>query len=507
MLMLFLSILFSIVSTGMMSYLAMTTQLGPWVAPVFVVVSMVLMMPFFDARWFKKHVVITIAAGSVGGMVGICLGLSIPSFYFLHHHLFIRWLSTPWIFILIISGFVLCAAAFALLIATTIKDRVLAKSTARFPMVQLVHNVIFIETQKMAQVFMLMGISFASMWNIVMLFARSALSPMIVQMSVMPMLLSVGFVAGIVIAPPVLLGLATRVFFIETLHQYIVTTISSHVFLITFASGMLITWLCQFAIKMLLFQKLKAMFSYNFWTQKVDNMRWYAYSLLILCAVILLLSLWGATLIAQWYVIAMIVLLSWYLVQIVAEVGVVEVDSYVWFIVLPLIYFASLSSLTIVAIAVFATLCLGLVIDCLFSYKLAKLSNIEFASVFKYQIISAVVSAFSVGVFFWWYSKTFEVDSFSLFVSRAHELDDIIQFGRYDYRVLLCGFVYGWLVRLFTAELLIVIGAVLMMPSVAIWLVIAGAFAYVVPEREKYYPIWFGVYAGHSLWLIVRAFY
>jgi len=506
MLMFFLSVFFSIISTGMMSYLAMTTQLGPWVAPVFVVVCMVLMMPFFDARWFKKNIVVTIAAGSIGGMVGICLGLSIPSFYFLHHHLFVRWLSTPWIFILIIAGFVLCAAAFALLIATTIKDRVFAKPSARFPMVQLVHNVIFIKTQEMAQAFMLMGISFATIWNLLMWFARSALSPFVLQMHAIPMLLSVGFVAGIVIAPPVLLGLATRVFIIETLHQYIVTTVSSHVFLITFASGMLITWLFQFAIKMLLFQKLKALLSYNFWVRKIEDMRWYVYSMMILCCVILLLSVWGTPLIAQWYVVAMIVILSWYLVQIVAEVGVVEVDSYVWFIVLPLIYFATLSSLTIVAIAVFATLCLGLVIDCLFSYKLAQLSNVEFSSVFKYQILSSVVAAFSVGLFFWWYSRTFEAESFSLFVSRAHELDDIIKFGRYDYRILLCGFVYGWLVRCMTAELLIVIGAVLMVPSVSIWLVIAGAFAHIVRQREKYYPLWFGVYAGHSLWLIVRAF-
>jgi|GEM_PF-1250687 len=506
MLMCFLSVFFSIISTGMMSYLAMTTQLGPWVAPVFVVVSMVLMMPFFDARWFKKNVVVTIAAGSIGGMVGICLGLSIPSFYFLHHHLFVRWLSSPWMFVGIIAGFVLCASAFALLIAMTIKDRVLAKPSARFPMVQLVHNVIFIETQQMAQTFMWMGISFATMWNLLMWCARSALSSFVLQMHVIPMLLSVGFVAGIVIAPPVLLGLATRVFIIETLHQYIVTTVSAHVFLITFASGMLITWLCQFAIKMLLFQKLKALLSYNFWVQKRDNIRWYVYSLMILCCVILLLSLWGTTLFAQWYVIGMILILSWYLVQIVAEVGVVEVDSYVWFIVLPLIYFASLSSLTIVAIAVFATLCLGLVIDCLFSYKLAQLSKIEFASVFKYQIISSVVASVSVGVFFLWYSKTFELDSFSLFVSRAHELDDIIKFGRYDYRILLCGFLYGWVVRAVTTDLLIVIGAVLMAPSISIWLVIAGAFAHIVRQREKYYPLWFGVYAGHSLWLIVRAF-
>jgi high-affinity Fe2+/Pb2+ permease len=37
-------------------------------------------------------------------------------------------------------------------------------------------------------------------------------------------------------------------------------------------------------------------------------------------------------------------------------------------------------------------------------------------------------------------------------------------------------------------------------------LVVAGIGAHLVKKKEQWYPMWFGVYAGHMLWLIGQAF-
>lgn len=504
--MMILSVIFSVLSTGMMSYLAMTTELGSWIAPMFVVVCMALMMPFFDARWFKKHAVITIATSSVGGMVGTCLGLSFPSFYFLHKHLFLQWIAQPWMLLLIICSFVICAGAFAFMVAYLIKDIILARPTSRFPMVHLVHNVIFVETQKMAQVLMVIGIGFASMWNIFIAMTHAVVSVFLAQINAIPMLMSVGFVTGIVIAPAMLLGLFTRICIIDILQQNIVTTASTQMFLITFASGMLIAWFLVFLYKMCNFQKIKHVLSIRVLMQAVSWQAKYGYMVGIFAIAMLLLSLWGVSSLAQWYVMAVLILLSWYVGLIIAEVGAIEVDNYVWFILLPLIYFSSISSLAIIAIAVFTTLCLGLVVDAVFSYKLAQLANIQFSTVFRYQILACLIAAFSAAIFFFIYSKYFDLASLSVFFAKVRELDDIIQFGQFDYRVVVCGMAYGLLIRVVTTELLVVIGSVVMTPALSCWLIISGAIAHFVRNREQYYPLWFGVYAGHSLCLMIKAF-
>ena len=102
MLMMLLTIFFSIISTGIMSYLSMSTHLGPWVAPVFAVVSVAFIKPFFTKNWISKHLIVGIIGGSVGGMVGICIGFSFPSFYFMHRRLFEYWSHTPIYFSIVI---------------------------------------------------------------------------------------------------------------------------------------------------------------------------------------------------------------------------------------------------------------------------------------------------------------------------------------------------------------------------------------------------------------------
>jgi hypothetical protein len=506
MLMMVLSILFSMFSTGMMSYLAMNEQLGPWVAPVFVVVCMVLMMPFFNKQWFKEHVVVTIAAGSVGGMVGMCLGLTLPSVYLLHKAFFLKTFQQSWLFAFLIMSFVLIAGALALTLAYTLRHLVIYREQARFPMSRLVHDVVYAPSQNNVYISMLAGISLATIWNFFGMVARSAMLAYAPQIQMMPLLISIGFVAGKVIAPAILLGLITKTVVIELLRTYSAATISEHAFLITFCSGMLIAWMCRTVFNYSIGQNAHEVTQGSYWLHKIKDKR-YAFCFILSCLFSgVFLFLLGTPLLGLVYILLSLMWLALSMSRIVGEIGIIEVDSYVWFVLLPLIYFLSPTSLCVVVVAVFATLCLGLVVDAMFSYKLAQLSDVSYPKILKYQIVACVAAAVAAGLFFLWYGNHFEAGSLALAVPKAHDLADMIQFGRYDYFVLFCGLLYGIVVSVATSELLVVTGAVLMLPVVSAWLILIGAIAHLVPHRERLYPICFGVYAGHSLWLMMRAF-
>jgi hypothetical protein len=506
MLMLALSVFFSVISTGMMSYLTMNTQLGPWVAPVFVVVCMVFAIPFVKSKWFYEHAVVSIAAGSVGGMIGICLGLSFPCFYFLHRPLFESWVSSPIHFCLVIFCFVMIAALYALFLGYFLRHYFLHQPRAKFPMSQVVHDVLFVDVSQKSHHRMLAGLGMVTFWDFFTMASKFAGSVYAPQLHMLPLLFSVGFVAGRVIALPVFAGLMIRVFVLDGVRTSTGSILSVNSFLVTFCAGMMIVALFRMILQAWNKRKNLEMRERNFyWREKMMQasiLKWY---LVVAALVFALLHFYGASMITFLYTFLMIAWLSKYLVQIIAEIGIVEVDSYVWFVILPLVYMLAPSSLIVVAVAVFATLCLGLVVDGMFSYKLADLAQVSYPKIVRYQLLASFCGAISAGLFFLWFNALWGFGSFPLVAAKARELDGVIQFGFYDYKVLFSGMLCGLVLLTITTELLAVIGAVLMTPFMSSVLVIAGVSAHLVKKRETWYPLWFGVYAGHMLWLIFQA--
>ncbi len=508
MLMLALSIFFATFSTGMMSYLTMSTQLGPWVGPIFVVVCMVFVIPFVKSKWFYEHAVITIASGSVGGMVGICLGLSFPAFYFLHKELFDAWVAQPIKLCFILFCFVMCAGMYALFLSYFLRHYFLNRLPAKFPMSQLVYDVLFKDKQQKSHHRMLAGVGVVTVWNAMTMFVRSSLAMYATQLHMLPLLLSVGFMSGISIVFPIFFGFCIRVFVLDIVRIYTGSLVSGNSFLVTFCFGMLITLVVHMIWHAWKVKKSRQVHERNFyWRQKLLNSKFFALCyLLILGLSFVLLQFFGATGIICLYSFFAIAWLSKYMVEILAEIGIIDVDSYVWFVILPLVYKMAPASNVVIAIAVFSMLSLGLIVDFMFSYKLADLAHVSYNKVMRYQLISFFCAASVAGMFFLWFFQIWKLNDFALAGFKAHELDAVIQFGFYDYKVLLSGIVVGFCVLFLTSELLIIIGAVIMEPFTSMVLIIAGIGAYLVKKKEQWYPMWFGVYAGHMLWLLGQAF-
>ncbi len=505
MLMMTMAIFFSVMSTGMMSFLTMNTQLGPWVAPVFVVVCMVFVIPFIKSKWFYEHAIVAIASGSAGGMIGICLGLSFPSFYFLHKELFESWLAEPIKLCAVIFCFVMSASLYALFLGFFLRHYFLHEPRAKFPMSQLVYDVIFVDEQQKSHHRMVAGVGVATLWNSLMLLGRSSLAVYAPQLHMLPLLLSVGFVAGMVIALPVFVGFCIRLIVLDGVRMYTGSNLSLNSFLITFCTGMLMVALARMIFLAWKNRKSKKVHERNqYWHKKIKEhniFKWYAVIVAGMCAIF---YFFGGFLIVSLYTLVAIAWLSKYMVQIISEVGIIEIDSYAWFVILPLVYMVAPTSDVVVAIAVFATLCLGLIVDFMFSYKLADLAKISYHKIIRYQLIASFCAAIAAGLFFIWFCTTWGLSSFEFVTPKAHELDSIIKFGQFDLKILIAGILCGVVVLMITSELLTVIGAILMAPFMSATLVIAGMSAHLIKKRERWYPMWFGVYAGHMLWLIIQ---
>ena len=507
-----LSVFFSVLSAMMMSYLAMSTQLGPWVAPVFVVVCMVLAMPLTSKNWFKKYVIVTIAAGSMGGMVGMCLGLTWPAFYFLNQHSFNQSMKSPVLFASGVSMFVLCAGMLAFLATYFFKDYLIAQRHLPFPMSKLIHDVVYINDARASQFMMVQGIVASSAWNMFLWAQRVLLSPYLLMMHMIPMLFSIGFVAGRLSSVSLLIGMLVRKFALYGIRNQYFLASSDKEFVVTFCSGMFLALISAQAFLYFVYNKGRVYQAFtlsNFFESVARLFRVSHIRFLLVAAMVLpmvFLHTWHISWLAQGYLFLALLLVSYYVSVIVAKVGVIDLSVFVWVILLPLAYLASGNQLTgVIVVAVFSMLFVGLVVDLLFSYKLAELSRIAYKRILGYQMLGFFVAVTSSGFVIWWYAHNFQLGSVGLLAQSAQEFNVMIQFGTYDHRIVLLGFVFGLIMRLFVPEPLVVVGSILMETGVTIWLVLAGAISYMVKKRERFYPFWFGVYSSHALWMMIWA--
>jgi hypothetical protein len=110
------------------------------------------------------------------------------------------------------------------------------------------------------------------------------------------------------------------------------------------------------------------------------------------------------------------------------------------------------------------------------------------------------------GIIFWYFCSSFSIQSYAALAEKTYQFEDFIKFAQYNQKVFFVGFFYGAILHYIVGELLAIISGVLMDPIVAAVLVASGAFANMIKKREKIYPVFLGIYAGHMLWTLLAVF-
>lgn len=502
MFLIFLAMSFSALSMCSMGYLSMNSELGPWIAPIFVVVFMVLLIPFLARRLTQELILCIIASGSAGGMIGMCLGYTFPSLYFLHKHFLDNLLLDYKVFLLMIVWLVLTASAGSFALSALLRSHLIYEKKLDFPISHLIYKFIHIHTNFFMYKVMLLGVGLSSLWNVFMLMVKSVAQIYYVQFHALPMMLSVGLMAGNIILVPVSLGLVSRLVVIDGLHQYFEQSISAHEFLIIFCCGMMLTAFLYALVELYRSNTLHAILKSDKVKKILHRKKIIWGAVIIVAGIVGLLTYFDFSMSVQIYACIMLLCMSIFMTHMIGIIGNVEIVTYSWFIVLPIIYFLSSSSVNILFLTIFSTICLGLVVDFIFAHKLAQLFKISHSRVIFYQALGCATAAVTAAVFFWWY---FEQKDLTVVAQKAREFDDLIKFGFFDHKILLMGMAYALFVKMFIPELLTVIGAILLTPLISLQLALAGVVAHFFSKKENVYPLWFGVYVGHCLWIIALA--
>ena len=94
-------ILGAIFSTLVLTYVSIATMFGPFIAPVLVLLASMLLRPMITSqsrKAFEHALSIVQAIGSVGGMLGIAIGFTLPTVYFLSPETFAQLIANPFSF-------------------------------------------------------------------------------------------------------------------------------------------------------------------------------------------------------------------------------------------------------------------------------------------------------------------------------------------------------------------------------------------------------------------------
>lgn len=500
-----LSIFFSIMSTVVMTYLTMNSQVGPWFAPIFVISGVVLLSLVNRTYQFMEQMLFVIASGSVGGMVGVCLGSTIPVLHFLHEDLFVSWSLSPVMFSVTMGLFVMIATLCAFAIVYLLKVPVLKNQELSFPMSQFFYDLLYTDRHVNHHISMAKGLLIAVAWEGLIWVSRVFLLVPYIQLQVLPFMLTIGFLTGWTGTVPVAWGIGL---------QYLVLWITQFLFssddavegqvIITIVIGMLLSWLVYEFGKFVMHHVLRMKENRgSFWRNFYFWL--YRYKVVILSGVvtIFVFKLLSLPISLLGYIIMATLFLSYIVARSVGEVGVVDVQSFSWILIFPLMCLLKLSVLWLLLIATLGLLIFGIVIDLLFSYKIAQLLGLGDRKLLKHQFFGCVISACCVGFILWWFMYKFGLHDNEMVYSNALELSQFIKYQVYDYRVVGLGMCLGLGLIFLKQDMLCIAGAMLLSPMLGIMLIIAGYFSSRINNPVQWYPLCFGFYAGYSVLVLL----
>jgi hypothetical protein len=544
---LIVAFLFSFCSTAIMSYIAMATPIGPWIETTLVLAAM-LIFSFLRTSSFEysKSLGLTTAAGGIGGILATGVGFSFPTLYFIDKALFKEWLAYPLYFSTLLGALSLAAGSFGLVIAQLFETTFIIQEKLPFPIGELIYKMISAQHQARRALSLAGGFISTTLFLLIQRFTsllpqlitlvpkeRSlgggiSLPALVFSLDMVPMFWAIGFITGHVIAIPLLVGLAAKILCIDSLHYYyesVYTALRQFIsFLPTYHQLNVQDFTIAFSSGIVLYSALggllelpKMLYAYG---KKVTSLRtstsqwsfeYLKQGWLQLVAVLLVniavLSYVQFSFVAQAYLLFFTFICTYQMIFIAGKIGLAPLGRFATFVLVPGLFLFSLNTVQITFIATFVEIAGGVACDALFGRKMAYLASFERKQIAFYQWFGLFISCVSIGILCWLLITTFGLgnEPGALTVNRAVSRALLINCKSFDFFVLGLGFIFGYLLTFTRVSPVLVLGGILMQPTVSLMLISGGLLAMLVKNKEDYYPLWSGVFAANSLWMVIKA--
>lgn len=508
------ALILSCFSPIILAYISVATPLGPWIAPTFAIALVALF------RQSKKDFLYPIAAGSPGGIMATAFGFAFPTFYFLKPELFVAWMNTPAFFILSVAALAFCASSLGLLIASHFRKSMIIEEELAFPVGQVVHKIVDTPRQK-SQQRQLAGGFFSSLLfgllqmkillkraiipQTVSIFNKTVMGPFLFpalrfDLTMTPMLIALGFIAGSMITLPLFVGAFSQVFIIHPIHTQWFSYLSRSDFVFALCSGIV---LCGAIQGMLSLPKQFGNLNTKSKKKKFTFSPYWIAPLVATCA---FLSFFKFSLIAQSYVIFFSLVCAYQIAHIAGKIGLAFLGRFATFVMIPGMLLFGFDALQLTIVSTFVGVMGGVAADALFSYKAAEMAQLDARKIFWYQVGGILVSSLVLGAVFWLLCTHFHLGSEQFFAQRAQARALLVQAVAFDYYVLALGALFGFILKRIKISPLLVLGGLLMPLSLSLLLVLGGFISTFFKNKQEYEPLCSGVYAANALTMFMGVF-
>lgn len=525
-----LSVLLSIFSTTVMSYIAMATPLGPWIAPTLVLMSMAVLRLLQKHTDVPERMVLAIAAGSIGGILATACAFAFTTLYFLSSDLFNSWLHRPLIFIGILGGLSFCAGWLGIWLANAFAHRLIIEDALPFPIGNMVYKVIAAQAQ-LAKMYELFQGFFATLAFCIL---RNDVGPIraiipkviplipalsigmihipAISISLVPIFWAIGFVTGLTIVGSLAFGSLSKIVVLEPIRQFFFPQVDSMEFVLAFCSGMVVAGVLHsflYAPKVLaaVAKKAKgkskggglAFLKAISHEQKIELIG-------VLVCIFFFLRLFNFGFVLQLYLIFFSAVCAYQIAIIAGKIGLAQLGRFATFVMVPAIFLFKMDYVQTAMLATFVEVCSGVMTDALFGKKLGYLSDVSQEKIRKYQYFGLIVSSIVVGIVFWLLLTRFQLGGAELFAQRAQARALLIKAQHFNFYVLIVGLLFGLLLKFTPFSPMLVLGGILMPLPLTFGFVGGALLTLCVKDPQEWVPFCSGVFAANSIWMIVQAF-
>lgn len=535
--------IFSVLSTGILLYVSLTTGLGPWIAPTLVLLASSLFR-IVSRNNQKESLVITQTIGSVGGAIAVAVGFSYPTLYFLDQSYFLALQQNPLLFSGLLGCAVLLSGFMGIWFARLISRKILDNQSYQFPVSQVIYQTIDAHDKPTPRRRMLIGFSLAALTGLLRDGFRSFsailpqrlyigshvwLSNFVFELS--PMFWAIGFIAGTSIVLPLVIGMLSKYLVVYPLLHHanylpikLFEGLTQTQFVMAFCSGIV------------LYQAIMGLFSYpkiikksfgggwdkgrTIWRQISENFLSRTneaaasqpqthknYNIYIGAALFAFFtafySFYGFPYTGQVLLFICTLIGVYQIMLFGARTGLAPYGRFMTFAMLPLVTIYHLSPLQITLLCLTVGVASAAGVDLLFDYKVGQLANISEEKIYRAQVWGLLITAVSIGGLFWLLCNQFQLGSASLIAHRGMGRALLLQSINFNTVVLLMGMLYGALLKYLRINPTLAFGGLLMPNQITIGLLFGALLRLGIKKPEQYFIGWSGVFAGESLWIFI----
>ena len=214
------------------------------------------------------------------------------------------------------------------------------------------------------------------------------------------------------------------------------------------------------------------------------------------------------TLLQQLYLLVFSAVCIYQMLIIAGRIGIIPLGRFATFVMVPGMLLFNFDLIQITLVAAFVEIAGGVAGDVLFGRKLAQLAKIDRDRIAAYQWLGLVICSLAIGFVFWLFIHNLGIGQESgLPATKAASRALLIAFKSFDWSVLVMGFIFGFLIKYVKVNPALLLGGILMPPSISVMLIMGGVLTFIIKDKERFYPFLSGVSSGNSIWMLAETLF